>query len=632
MKKILKLYLFIGFFSNLWGYDALVSAVTSKSSSLQIIHEGNNKDELKKNINKVFFSIKIKSSIKLRDKNGKTINDIDIQRKFVDGVITWLKDIINVVNLLDMRVDINNQSVKKIVIESIKTFDNSLKKFGITLSVDAHQKFVDTVVTVILETVSEGGNLGKTIDPKLFGRKIAGKIFFITDKILDLASIANDIIATVRMNNFLFYNQVDGLADTFIHKYLDSVLYKYKPISLDFFLNNFYYYNMKYYDFNSFIKETGRHPTFGDKVISHIKMENDILKSLNYECSTTLECMQKYSGMLVGAPIDIISNSYEDFIGIDNFKKRLQERIDIKLKQFGLHQRLLFYMKITDNFETNSKRGTTLTTKYIHNISDLSSVKVYAISNKNQKLDIYPYCGTTSENFGNKILAQEKTAIFYKTNNCRSDNGSYNKLAISFNKKLYHLIDYFKLEKRYLNIKDEIKDNSFYGRIRNLKMHGIKLDDNRHMSTIVTNKQALELLFKLNAYLANKNQKYNYGYNGLKITGEVTYSKIFSKIHILLKHYYGNNYNILKYSEESEDIYPRYYRAIHTKKYIRGLRKSVIRSNFNAYRAYLSKLSRSGIIKIELSNVSKNLDEPISFRKFILYLNRIIDYSITQGS
>jgi hypothetical protein len=619
MRKIITFYLFIGFFSNVWGYDALVSAVTSKSSELQIIHEGNNIDELKKNIDKDFFSIKMKSYIKLRDENGKTIDNIIAQRKFYDTLITIIKDVVNVINLSKMKID--KTSVKKVVIETIKTFDRTLKQFGITLTNDSHQKIVDTLVTVILETVDNSGKLGKSVD--------TGVLFYLGIG-LDVAAIFNDIHATIRVNNFLFYNQVDNIATAFIHKYLDFVINKKTTITLKYFFNNYYYYNNNYYDLKSFRQKSGRLPVFGDRIVSHIKVANNLLNT--YKCNSTLECITTYSHNLIAAPIYIWTDTYEDFIGVDNFKDRLQERIDTRLGQLGIHQKLLFYMTIDDNFEIDSTRGKTLTNKYIHKISDLSSVKINAITNQNQELVTYPYCGTTDDSFEHKILAQyTKVNVFYKTEECKtynsSDDGAYNGLAISLNKKLYHLIDYFHLQKRYLNIRKEFSYHSFYGQISSLKTHGIKLNDFKTLSGnyAISPKQANTIIFSLNSYLVDQSRKHRDGTHlkHLGFSGSVTYAKLFSSIDVLLEHFYEKDY----FEWEKDNIrYPDAKDNLYVKKVIKIRRRKAFMINSSDYIKYLKKLSKAGIIKLEILDVANKLYQPITVKDFVKYINLTLEF------
>jgi len=620
------LYLFIGVLNSLWGYEALVSAVNSKSSELKIIHEGNTISELNKAIDKTLFSIEMKSYINLRDKNGAKVDNIIAQRKIVDLILTTIKDVLDVVSLHQMKKKIiNKKFVREIVVKSFQISDKALKQFGIKLTNDSHQKIVDILVSVILTTIENGGKFGGNIDvsPTLY-----------LGLVLDGISISNDIDATIELNNFLFYNQVDDIANAFIHKYLDSVFNKHSAINLEYFLNNYYYYNGKYYDSESFIQKAKYPPSFGDRIISHIKTENDILES--YDCNSTLDCMTQYSNNLVAAPIDILTSTYEDFIGIDNFKKRLQERIDIRLAQLGIHQNLLFHMSIDDNFVTDSTRGKTLTTKYIHKISDLSSVKIYAITNKNQELYIYPYCGTTDNNFEHKILVQyshkANEQVFYKEKECKtydsSEDGSYNGLAVSLNKKLYNLIDYFHLQKRYLNIKEGFFYRSFYNQIRSLKIHGIKLNDSRTFSGnyAISSKQANLIIFTLNNYLVRQAGKYLGGEHLKSLifpkSEKITYAKLFFRLDVLLKHFYGKDY----FKLEDQILYPYFNSSLYLKKRIKKIRKEALMENSSDYFKYLQHLSQAGIIRLELKYVAKKLHQPIEVKDFIKYVNRTLEF------
>jgi len=616
MKKMTLLYFTFGIFSNLlYGYDALLSPINSRTSSLQIIHEGNSKEELKRNINSSFVEISIGSYVKFQDESNKIIENIIVQNKYADQFITFIKDIVNVINLSQIKA--SEASIRTIVKESIVTFDRSLKQFGITLSSGGKQKVVDWLVQILLESIDAEGKFTKSIK--------TGALFY-AGIALDVASIANDITATVRMNNFLFYYQIDELANAYIDKYLDALLDNQKVFTLEYFFNHYYFLDGKYYTWDEFVKTTGKYPVFGDKIISHLKVANNILGTLDEECSTTSKCIQLFPKLIVVAPLDVWHDTYEEYIGMDKFKIKLKENIDKKLGQLGIHQNLLFYMKIDDNFELNSMKGKTLTTKLTHKISDLSKVTVSPISTKNKEIAIYPYCGRSFDGVKDKILALHDTKLFYKVDKCKDDDNDYSSLLISYNKKIYNLIDDFKLLKRYQNVKETYGFHSLYDHLRSLKIKGINLKEGKELyaNNVVTASQANSIIAESYNFLVRQTDMYGNRthLDNLGFSGKVTYSKLFLNLEILMKHFYTDQYYLL----DGKARYPFPNASIKEKVIFKMDRIAAKKYNSSNYKKYLEKLSKAGIIKFDLTKLLKKLEETVTVKDFVMYINRILEY------
>ena len=168
MKKNFFLYLIFSISSLLYSseYNALLSPFPSGSNYMLIIYEGNSQEEILDDIDRTLTSTEVNDRIKLTEEFDNSINNVVAQRKIVEEIITFVKDIITVVNLKNLKPD--KVQLESIIKLSIDSFTRGLKQAGIEVSDGSLQIIIDTVVTVIAEIIADGAdNSGAIINKTL---------------------------------------------------------------------------------------------------------------------------------------------------------------------------------------------------------------------------------------------------------------------------------------------------------------------------------------------------------------------------------------------------------------------------------------------------------------------------------
>jgi len=608
-------------------YEAIISPRNVDSSLLDIVYEGNTKEELRNQVKEMLDKTLLFENSKLSNLNSKNLTAIQKDRDLKIGILDTVKAFISIKGLA------TNFSSK-------------------TLSNEEFQKAVKSVVATILPLVTKELSEKGLIFPD--NKDLEGLVGVLVGAIaqaiqsdfsasvtpldylslgIDVLAFATNVDATMDVNNFLYYQLSAPITDTYIRYYADSLINRSgKLLSVDEFINDRYYHPSSSSVGKEILTKSEYKDAYSDTPDSRhslrnaLRLQGRIINAEDY--NSFKDYLFSFPSILVGTWIDIATVNLEPYRYSDlkaYINKMVEQRL--RLIRLPISNYPVLRLSIKDNFEVNSKkRHGMLIVPKDHYISNLSNYSIFEIGTF-PLTETEVVCEEFSDFKASNTIKLSNYGIFDSTE-CRGPNN----LSFNFtfqNGEKWTLFDDFFLENRYVGRNSNASVLIKY--IKNLKKHSI--DFKNDIADINVNSKISQYEFSNQMYDGFDDFKKLYPINDyenfytklneyFRPDLQLTYQQFFEIIHTYLSAM-SPELNDNFWLKNGAAIFPS--NSSNLSIYINRERAKAREFDALNYIKYIDKLSQSGIIKFEVFSVIKKLNEPIPLKDYLKYMSNLMD-------
>jgi len=637
MKNVFGALLLFIFSSNIFAdsYEAIISPRNVDYNILQISYEGNTLKDLQSQVNDTLDKTLGFENHKLSNLNSKKLGQIEKDRDLIIGVLDTVKSIITIRGLAkNFSTKILSdaqfqQAVKDVVLTILPLLTKELSDQGLIFP---DNKDLEGLVGVLV------GTIAKVIQSD-FSASVTPLDYVSLG--LDAAALLTNVAATMDVNNFLYYQLAAPITDAYIRYYVDFLinpsarfinLKTVKLLSLQEFISNRYYRAsisastkeiLTEYEFKAV---SGTSPNSSHSLRNAIRSQSIIMNADDFDSFT--DYLLSFPSVLVGGGIDIITVNVEPFIYpklIQYIDRMVKQRL--RLVRLPISGYPVMRLSIRGNFETNSKIiPIGLGVSKSHSISNLSNYSIFEIGTfplSKAELVCEDFINSTES----EVIKLSNYGMFDSTE-CRGPDG----LSFNFtfkNGEEWELFDDFVLENRYVGKSSNASVLIKY--ITNLKKHSVdfkndtadidvnsKISQNEFYNLMYDGFDDFKMLYPINDYENYYSKLNEYTRPDLWLT----YKQFFEILDAYLSAMSPDR-NDPFWIKNGARIFPSNSSNLST--FINREKAKARAFDSSNFVKYIANLSLSGVIKFEVFDVTKKLDEPILLKDYLKYMSNLMD-------
>lgn len=608
-------------------YEAIISPRNVDSNLLHIAYEGNTKEELRNQIKDILDKTLLFENSKLSNLNSKNLSKIEKDRDLKIGILDTVKAFISIKGLAKnfsvkfVSNEAFQHAVKDVVATVLPLVTKELSDRGIIFPGNKDlEGLVGVLVGAIAQTISTDFSASVTpLDYVSLG--------------LDVLAFAANVDATIDVNNFLYYQLSAPITDAYIRYYTDTLINPSgKLFSVDEFINDRYYHPSNSVLVKEILTKSEYQDTYSSTPDSRhslrnaLRLNGRIINAEDYD--SFKDYLLSFPSILVGTWIDIALVNIEPYrySDLNEYIDRMVEQ-RLRLVKLPISNYPVLRLSIKDNFEANSKKknGIFIVPKD-HYISNLSKFSIFEIGTfpliKTEML-----CEYFSDFSDSKAIKLGNYGMFDSTECGGPDNLSFN---FTFkNGEKWELFDDFTLENRYVGKNDNASVLIKY--ITNLKKHSIDFTNDKadiDVNSNISQHEFSELMyrgfddFKMLDPIDDYEKYYSLLNEYRRPDLWLTYRQFFEILDAYLSAMSPDRNNPF-WIKNGARIYPS--NSSNLSIYINREKAKAREFDSSSFVKYIVNLSLSGVIKFEVFDVTKKLDEPIILKDYLKFMSNLMD-------